>query len=196
MSTHNICFYGELTKIIRQLSSHPYLFFCRVWLIRSLLIKKASLPYKLCSQISFWYRTNLEILGHGEVCHLSFSRIIVHVFEPPYDKTKKINCAPSEDSDQPGLPPSLIRVFIVCSVDSQESIVSSCRQWRLWSVWADTQADLSLRWAHRSFCWVCHAAAHMFFALKAEWQVSHFKDTLIQYSDESWWYLKWKNMFQ
>ena len=23
------------------------------------------------------------------------------------------------------------------------------------------QADLSLRWAHRSFCWFCHSAAHM-----------------------------------
>ena len=26
-------------------------------------------------------------------------------------------------------------------------------RWRLWSDWADAQADLSLRWAHRSFCW-------------------------------------------
>ena len=24
----------------------------------------------------------------------------------------------------------------------------------------DAQADLSLRWAHRSFCWFCHAACH------------------------------------
>ena len=29
-----------------------------------------------------------------------------------------------------------------------------------WSDWADAQADLSLRWAHRSFCWFCHEAAH------------------------------------
>ena len=27
-----------------------------------------------------------------------------------------------------------------------------------WSVWADAQADLSLCWALRSFCWFCHAA--------------------------------------
>ena len=32
---------------------------------------------------------------------------------------------------------------------------------RLWSDWADAQADLSLRWAHRPFCWFCHEAAHM-----------------------------------
>ena len=25
------------------------------------------------------------------------------------------------------------------------------------NVSADAQADLRLRWAHRSFCWVCHA---------------------------------------
>ena len=35
-------------------------------------------------------------------------------------------CAPSKDSDQPEHPPSL----------------SSCRQWRLWSDWADAQADV------------------------------------------------------
>ena len=33
---------------------------------------------------------------------------------PPHDKTYKMACAPSEDSDQPGHPPSLIRVFAVC----------------------------------------------------------------------------------
>ena len=34
------------------------------------------------------------------------------------DKTKKMTCAPSEDSDQPGHPPRLIRVFAVNSVGS------------------------------------------------------------------------------
>ena len=27
------------------------------------------------------------------------------------------------------------------------------------SDWTDSQADLSLRWAHMSFCWFCHALA-------------------------------------
>ena len=31
----------------------------------------------------------------------------------------------------------------------------------LWSDWADAQADLSHRWAHRSFCWFCHVAAQI-----------------------------------
>ena len=33
------------------------------------------------------------------------------LYEPPRDKTNKVACAFSEDSDQPGHPPSLIRVF-------------------------------------------------------------------------------------
>ena len=37
--------------------------------------------------------------------------------ELPHDKTNKIT-APSKDSDQPGHPPSLIRVFAVCLVGS------------------------------------------------------------------------------
>ena len=39
-------------------------------------------------------------------------------FEPPHDKTSKMTCEPSEDSDQPGHLPSLIRVFVVHSMGS------------------------------------------------------------------------------
>ena len=38
---------------------------------------------------------------------------IVYSYEPPHDKTNKVACAPSEYSDQPGHPPSLISVFAV-----------------------------------------------------------------------------------
>ena len=38
--------------------------------------------------------------------------------EPPRDKTNKMADAPSEDSDQPGHPSSLIRVFAGRSVGS------------------------------------------------------------------------------
>ena len=40
------------------------------------------------------------------------------IIEPPYDKTNKMECAPSEDSDQPGHPPNLIKVFAVRSMGS------------------------------------------------------------------------------
>ena len=57
---------------------------------------------------------------------LTVSRIVVYsatmalmkINEPPRDKTNKMACVPNEDSDQPGHPPSLIRVFAVCSVGS------------------------------------------------------------------------------
>ena len=37
------------------------------------------------------------------------SQSAVYLYEPAHDKTNKIACAPSEDSDQPGHPPSLIQ---------------------------------------------------------------------------------------
>ena len=82
-------------------------------------------------------------------------------------------CAPSEDSDQPGHPPSLIRVFTVCMVNAWVIRYPLSAQRRLWSAWADAQADLSLislggcpGWSESSlgaqpFCWFCHEAANL-----------------------------------
>ena len=44
-------------------------------------------------------------------------------------------------------------VLAVRFMGSQGPSASSCCKWRLRSDWADAQADLSLCWAHRSFCW-------------------------------------------
>ena len=41
-------------------------------------------------------------------------------FEPPHDKTNKMTFVLSEDSDQPGYPPFLIRVLAVRSMGSLE----------------------------------------------------------------------------
>ena len=81
--------------------------------------------------------------------------------EPPRDKTNKMACAPSEDSDQPGHPLSLNQESWLCThwvakgprflhADSED-----------WSDLADAQADLSLRWAHMPLCWFCHEAAQI-----------------------------------
>ena len=70
---------------------------------------------------------------------------------PPSDKTNETACASSEDSDQPGHPPSLIRVFSVCVKKAWVLSYSLSTQWRLWSDWADVQTDLSLCWAHSHF---------------------------------------------
>ena len=74
-------------------------------------------------------------------------------------QNKQNDCAPSKDSYQSGHLPSLISLRCA-SLGSWGSKLSSCGQWRLSLDWADTQADLSLHWAHIPFCWFCHEAAH------------------------------------
>ena len=69
--------------------------------------------------------------------------------------------APSEDSDQPGHPPSLIRVFAVRMKKNWVLSYPLSTLRRLWSDLADAQADLSLCWVHMPFCWFCHAVAHL-----------------------------------
>ena len=55
--------------------------------------------------------------------------------------------APSEDSDQLGNPSSLIRVFAARMRKVWALSYPLCAQRRLWSDWADAQADRSFRWA-------------------------------------------------
>ena len=66
-------------------------------------------------------------------------------------QNQQCGCAPSEDLDQPGHPPSLIRAFAVRMKKAWVRSYPLSRQWRLWSVWAEAQADLSLCWAHTHF---------------------------------------------
>ena len=80
--------------------------------------------------------------------------------EPQHDKTNKMACAPSEDSDQLGQSTSLIRVFAVRMKKAWVLSYPLSAQRRLWTDWADAQADLSLRWVNMPFCWFCHEAAH------------------------------------
>ena len=60
-------------------------------------------------------------------------------------------CAPSEASDQPEHPPSLIRVFALRMKNHWVLSYPLSAQRRLWSDWADAQTDLCLRWAHAHF---------------------------------------------
>ena len=65
-------------------------------------------------------------------------------------QNQQSECAPSEDSDQPGHPPSLIRVFAGRMKKAKALIrLGGCPGW--------SEASLG---AH-SFCWFCHVAAHM-----------------------------------
>ena len=101
-----------------------------------------------------WWYENQDTVAH------------TFVYEPPHDKTNKMACAPSEDSDQPGHPPSLIRVFAVHIKKAWVLSYPLSTQRRLWSDWADAQAHLSLRWAQSNFVgfvmsWLisCHTAS-------------------------------------
>ena len=60
---------------------------------------------------------------------------------------QQCGCASSEDTDQPGHPPSLIRVFAFSIKKHWVFSYPLRAQRRLWSDWVDAQADLSLRWA-------------------------------------------------
>ena len=64
---------------------------------------------------------------------------------------KQNECAPSEDSAQPGHSPSLIRVFDVYMKKSWSLSYLLSAQRRLWSDWADAQVELRLPWAHTHF---------------------------------------------
>ena len=67
-----------------------------------------------------------------------------------------MTCAPSDDSDQSGYPPSLIRVFAVRLKKHYDLSYPLSTQQRLWSDWADAQADLSFRCVHMPPCLFCH----------------------------------------
>ena len=73
------------------------------------------------------------------------------------------DCTPSEDSGQPGHPPRLIRVFAVRMKKAWVLSYPLSAQRKLWSDWADAQAELSLRWA-QSFYWFWHEVAQIYIA--------------------------------
>ena len=93
------------------------------------------------------------LILYKTMVHNKMSRLVT--------KPTKMACAPSEDSDQPGHPPSLISVFAIRMKKAWVFSYPLSAQRRLWSDWANVQADLSLRWAHMSVCWFCHEAAQM-----------------------------------
>ena len=82
--------------------------------------------------------------------NIHYNKILI--FEPRHDKTKKWVCAQRRLrlARASAHLPSLIRVFAV-RMKKAYVLANHWAQRRLWSDWADTQADLSLRWAHSHF---------------------------------------------
>ena len=80
---------------------------------------------------------------------ISFGKQKASLYEPRRDKNQQSDCAPSEYSDQPVHPPSLIRVFAVRMKKAWVLSYPLSAQRRLWSDWAD------------AVLLFCHLAAHM-----------------------------------
>ena len=81
------------------------------------------------------------------------------IFEPQHDKTNKMACASSEDSDQPGHSPSLIRVFAVRMKKTWALNYPLSAQRRLWSDWMDKPKTLQTGRMPR-LIWVFAARSH------------------------------------
>ena len=73
------------------------------------------------------------------------------ISEPAHCKTYNKTCATSENSDQPAHLRSLMRVFAARMKKAWVLSYPLSAQQRLWSNWADAQADLSLHWANIRF---------------------------------------------
>ena len=104
--------------------------------------------------------TRKELKMAVEMPHISSLKLLLQSFTSSNTdiiiwaaiwQNQQSDCVPSEDSDQPGHPPSLIRVFAVRMKKPWVLSYPLSAQRRLWSDWADAQADLSLRWVHSHF---------------------------------------------
>ena len=79
------------------------------------------------------------------------------LFEPTHDKTNKMACNQSDQSSACICP--VWSVFAVC-IKKARVLSYLLHSNDSDQTGGDTQADLSLCWTHRSFCWFCHEATH------------------------------------
>ena len=94
------------------------------------------------------------------------------LYELRHDKTNKVSVRPAKTQISLGIRPVWSdRVFAVRMKKPWAISYPLSAQRRLWSDWADAQADLSLRWAHTPFLGFCHAAAHMHSCNTSEIQI-------------------------
>ena len=120
--------------------------------------------------------------------------------ESQHDKTNKMVCVPSKDSDQPGHPPSLIRVFAVRMKKAWILSYLLSAQQRLWSDWADAQADLMIWVFAGTGCFVGFVMLRLKCSVKAV-DILTFFDILTSKSIErftqihtSMWASSWENL--
>ena len=78
------------------------------------------------------------------------TKFIDTTIEPRHDKTNKVSVRPAKTQISLGIRP-VWSVFAVRMKKPWALTYPMSAQWRLWSDWADAQADLSLRWVHTHF---------------------------------------------
>ena len=118
---------------------------------------------------------------------VSLKRLIVsktfldtfNTFEP-HDQTNKVVCAPSEDSDQPGRPPGLIRVFDVSTKKAWFLSHTLSAQQRLWSDWAAAQDRLIRVFAGRTVIFLVLSWGGSFFFCR-NWRYEKFCVLLLNF---------------
>ena len=112
---------------------HVYSFFTTFFSEMSLLNNKLLSFLWETNQENYWHlpdlRLSITTLNSAIIKLTKHSNIIL--YEPPHDKTNEMACAPSEDSDQPGHPPSLIRVFADGMKKAWVLSYQLSAQWRL-----------------------------------------------------------------
>ena len=100
---------------------------------------------KLCEQLLVCLNLDIEN---------QWNKFPVHernIIEPRHDKTNKMSVRPAKTRISLGI--GMKKAWVLRYPLSAQR--------RLWSDWADAQADLNLHWAHMPFCWFCHTAAHI-----------------------------------
>ena len=108
--------------------------------------------------------------------NISFESII----EPPHDKTNKMACAPSEDSDQPGHPPSLIRVLAVRM--KKAWVLTHWAHSRLWSG-CPGWSEFAGHTCHFLVLSSCGSYIRNSFTM-LRWIVSGIQNTTVEYEDD------------
>ena len=95
----------------------------------------------------------VAVIQRVKSCHTCKTRITAgyKTFEPQHDKTNKVAVHPAKTQISLGIRP----VWSGSSLSAWRKLGSIATLWaqqrRLWSDWADAQADLSLRWVHSHF---------------------------------------------
>ena len=93
--------------------------------------------------------------------------------------------AASWQNQQNDVQPAKAQISLgICSVWSESLLYPLSGQRRLWSDWADAQANLGLRWAHRSFCWFCPEAAHKSNFMRKSFLLANTQTGLFSYRSQ------------